>query len=230
MTTINGATALVTGGQRGLGLATVGELLAAGAAKVYATARTPVPSDDSRVVPLPLEVTDQGSVDALVKAAGDVSIVVNNAGAGMRKPLLGNDIDDVKALFDVNVFGPLRVAKAFAPVLADNGGGTLVDIHSVLSWASGFGAYGATKAALWSVTNSLRLELAPQGTRVTGVHVGYIDTDMTSGLDVPKQDARDIARQIVAAIEEDEPEVLADELSRRVKSALSGPVSGLSGR
>jgi NAD(P)-dependent dehydrogenase (short-subunit alcohol dehydrogenase family) len=230
MTTINGATALVTGGQRGLGLATVSELLAAGAAKVYATARTPVPSDDSRIVPLPLEVTDQGSVDALVKAAGDVSIVVNNAGAGMRESLLSNDIDDVKALFDVNVFGPLRVAKAFAPVLATNGGGTLVDIHSVLSWAAGFGAYGATKAALWSVTNSLRLELAPQGTRVTGVHVGYIDTDLISDLDVPKLDARDVARQIVAAIEEDEPEVLADEVSRHIKSALSGPVSGLNGR
>lgn len=136
----------------------------------------------------------------------------------------------MEALFDVNVFGPLRVAKAFAPVLAANGGGALVDIHSVLSWVAGFGAYGATKAAIWSVTNSLRLELAHQGTRVTGVHVGYIDTDMTTGLDVPKHDARDIARQIVAAIEEDEPEVLADELSRHFTSALSGPVSGLSGR
>lgn len=230
MTTINGATALVTGGQRGLGQAIVGELLAAGAAKVYATARTPRPGDDPRVVPVPLEVTDQGSVDALVKSAADVSIVVNNAGATIRGSLLGSDIDDVRALFDVNVFGPLRVAKAFAPVLAANGGGALVDIHSVLSWAAGFGAYGATKAAIWSVTNSLRLELAAQGTQVTGVHVGYIDTDMTAGLDVPKQDASDIARQIVEAIGKDEPEVLADDLSRHVKSALSGPVSGLTGR
>lgn len=230
MTAINGATALVTGGQRGLGRAIVSELLDAGAAKVYATARTPVPADDPRVVPLPLEVTDQGSVDALVKAAGDVSVVVNNAGGSLPGSLLGNDVDDVKALFDVNVFGPLRVAKAFAPVLAAGGGGALVDIHSVLSWAAGFGAYGATKAAIWSVTNSLRLELAPQGTQVTGVHVGYIDTDMIRGLDVPKHDARDIARQIVAAIKADEPEVLADEVSRQVKSALSGPVSGLSPR
>lgn len=147
----------------------------------------------------------------------------------MRETLLGNDIDDVKALFDVNVFGPLRVARAFAPVLAANGGGTLVDIHSVLSSVAGFGAYGATKAALWSLTNSLRLELASQGTRVTGVHVGYIHTGTTSGIGVPKHDARDVARQIVAAVEEDEPEVLADELSRHYKSALSGPVSGLSG-
>jgi NAD(P)-dependent dehydrogenase (short-subunit alcohol dehydrogenase family) len=92
MTTISGATALVTGGQRGLGLATVNELLAAGAAKVYATARTPVPSDDPRVVPLPLEVTDQASVDALVKAAGDVSIVVNNAGRSMQGPLLADEL------------------------------------------------------------------------------------------------------------------------------------------
>lgn len=230
MTTISGATALVTGGQRGLGLATVNALIDAGAAKVYATARTPKPSEDPRVVPLPLEVTDQVSVEALVKAAGDVSIVVNNAGAGGLGSLLGTSIDDVRALFDVNVFGPLRVALAFAPVLASNGGGALVDIHSVLSWAPGFGAYGASKAAIWSATNSLRLELAPQGTKVTGVHVGYIDTDMTRDVTAPKSDPREIARQIVAAIEADEPEVLADDLTRQVKSALSGPVAGLSRR
>lgn len=230
MTTISGATALVTGGQRGLGLATVNALVDAGAAKVYATARTPKPSEDPRVVPLPLEVTDQVSVEALVNAARDVSIVVNNAGAGGLTSLLGTGIDDVRALFDVNVFGPLRVALAFAPVLASNGGGALVDIHSVLSWAPGFGAYGASKAAIWSATNSLRLELAAQGTKVTGVHVGYIDTDMTKDITAPKSDPRDIARQIVAAIEAGEPEVLADDLTRQVKSALSGPVSGLSRR
>jgi NAD(P)-dependent dehydrogenase (short-subunit alcohol dehydrogenase family) len=230
MTAINGATALVTGGQRGLGRAIVRELLDAGAVKVYATARTPSLSDDPRIVPLPLEVTDQESVDDLVKAAGDVNIVVNNAGAGGTGPLLGADVDDVKEVFDVNVFGPLRVAKAFAPVLAANGGGALIDVHSVLSWVGGFGAYGATKAAIWSVTNSLRLELAAQGTLVTGVHVGYIDTDWAKNIDAPKNDARDIARQIVTAVEKDEPELLADDLSRQVKSALSGPVSALSPR
>lgn len=230
MTTINGATALVTGGQRGLGKAIVTELLDAGAAKVYATARNPVPADDPRIVPLALEVTDQASVDALARQAADVSIVVNNAGSTIPGTLLGNDIDDVAALFDVNVFGPLRVAKAFAPILNAAGGGALVDIHSVLSWIGGFGAYGATKAAIWSVTNSLRLELADQGTLVIGAHLGYTDTDMIKALDVPKNDPRDVARQIVAAVDKGESEVLADDISRHFKSALSGPVSGLSPR
>jgi NAD(P)-dependent dehydrogenase (short-subunit alcohol dehydrogenase family) len=144
--------------------------------------------------------------------------------------VLDNDIDDVAKLFDANVLGPLRVAKAFAPILKRNGGGALIDIHSALSWIAGFGAYGATKAALWSLTNSLRLELAPQGTTVTGVHVGWLDTELFAYIDSPKNDPRDIARTIAAAIERDEPEVLADDTSRYFKSVLSGPVSGLSPR
>lgn len=135
MTRIEGSVALVTGGQRGLGRAFVDELLRRGAAKVYATARTPAPSDDPRVVPLALDVTDPDSVTAAALAAGDVDIVVNNAGALLPAPLLTAEITDVQATFDTNVFGPLRVAQAFAPILAAHGGGALVDIHSVLSWA-----------------------------------------------------------------------------------------------
>ncbi|MFI5066591.1 MAG: SDR family oxidoreductase [Streptosporangiales bacterium] len=230
MTTIKDAAALVTGGQRGLGRAIVDELLAAGAARVYATARHPVASADPRIEPVALEVTDQQSVDDLARRAGDVTIVINNAGALLGGPLLGSDIAEVASLFDVNVFGPLRVAQAFAPVLRANGGGALVDVHSVLSWAAGAGAYGATKAALWSVTNSLRLELAAQGTLVVGAHLGYTDTDMVKALDVPKNDPRDVARQIVAAVQKNEPEVLADQPSQYFKSALAGPVEGLAVR
>lgn len=227
MTTINGAIALITGGQRGLGRAFAQELLAAGAAKVYVTARTPVPDDDPRIVPLPLEVTDQQSVTELARAAADVTVVFNNAGIGGADPLISSEIDQVKALFEANVFGALRVARAFAPILAANGGGALVDIHSALSWLPGFGAYGATKAALWSITNSLRLELAPAGTQVLGVHLGYTDTDMIRDLDVVKSDPRDVAREVVVALEKGESEVLADDASRAVKAALSGPVEGL---
>ena len=230
MTEINGAAALVTGGQRGLGKAIAGELLAAGAAKVYATARDPRPSDDPRIVPLALEVTDQRSVDELARRAADVTIVVNNAGATIPGSLLDNDIDDVARLFDANVLGPVRVAKAFAPVLKRNGGGVLIDIHSALSWIAGFGAYGATKAALWSVTNTLRLELAPQGTTVIGVHVGWMDTELFAHIDSPKANPREVAGQIVAAVGKDQPEVLADDTSRYFKSVLSGDVAGLSPR
>lgn len=167
---------LVTGGQRGLGKATVDALLERGAAKVYATARNPREDTDPRVVPVALDVADANSVAALGDIASDVSIVFNNAGAPGTTPLLTTSIDDIRAVFETNVFGALRIAQEFAPILKANGGGALVDIHSVLSWLGGAGAYGASKAAIWSATNSLRLELAPRGTLVVGVHLGPTPT------------------------------------------------------
>ncbi|MFI9467051.1 SDR family oxidoreductase [Streptomyces sp. NPDC052492] len=227
MTEIKGARVLVTGGQRGLGKAFAAALLEAGAATAYVTARRPVPEADPRLVPLALEVTDEASVARLVEQVPDVDIVVNNAGATIPGRLLGNDTDQVAHLFDINVLGPLRIAQAFAPVLARRGGGALVNVHSVLSWAAGAGAYGVSKAALWSLTNSLRSELAAQGTQVVGVHLGYTDTDMVRALDVPKNDPRDVADQVVQALLKGESEVLADEVTRHFKAALSGPVEGL---
>ncbi|CAM2749701.1 short-chain dehydrogenase [Mycobacterium intermedium] len=227
MVSIQGSTVVVTGGQRGLGKAIVDEFLQRGAAKVYATARTPRPSDDPRVVSVALDVTDPESVAALAVTASDANVVVNNAGILGAPQLLTSDIDEIRTVFDTNYFGALRVAQAFAPILARNGGGALVDIHSVLSWVPGFGAYGDSKAAIWSATNTLRIELAPQGTVVTGVHLGYTDTDMTSTFDVPKNDPRDVARQIVDGVERGEAEVLADDLTRHVKANLSGPVEAL---
>jgi NAD(P)-dependent dehydrogenase (short-subunit alcohol dehydrogenase family) len=230
MTTINGAVALVTGGQRGLGKAFARELLERGASKVYVTARKPVEEADPRIVPLALEVTDPTSVADLAKTAGDVSIVFNNAGVPGGHVVSEAEVDEVRAVFEVNVFGALRVARTFAPVLARNGGGALIDLHSVLSWTAGFGAYGASKAAIWSLTNSLRIELAPAGTQVLGVHLGYADTDMIKDLDVPKTEPRTVAVAVLDALEKGENEVLVDEISRTFKAALSGPVEGLSGR
>ncbi|MGA5317189.1 SDR family oxidoreductase [Streptomyces pseudogriseolus] len=227
MTEIEGARALVTGGQRGLGEAFAAALLEAGAEMVYVTARHPEPSADPRLVPLALEVTDEASVARLAEQAPDVDIVINNAGATIPGGLLDNGVADVAHLLDINVLGALRVTRAFAPVLARRGGGALVNVHSVLSWASGAGAYGASKAALWSLTNSLRGELAGQGTQVVGVHLGYTDTDMVRALDVPKNDPRDVAAQVVEALLKGESEVLADEVTRHCKAALSGPVEGL---
>jgi NAD(P)-dependent dehydrogenase (short-subunit alcohol dehydrogenase family) len=228
MVIINGAAALVTGGQRGLGKAFVNELLARGAAKVYATARDPKPSDDPRVIPLALDVTDQASVDAAAAAARDVSIVVNNAGVGGAGGLLQTDIDDIRAVFETNLFGAIRVAQAFVPTLAANGGGALVDIHSALSWIAGAGAYGASKAAFWSATNSLRLELAPQNTLVVGVHLGYADTDLTAGVTAPKLDPREVATAVVDGVQQGRTEVLVDDVSRHFKQAVAGPVENLS--
>lgn len=224
MTTITDAVVLVTGANGGLGQEFVRQALARGAATVYASARTPRDWDDERVVPLVLDVTDQASVDAAARAAADVTIVVNNAGIGGSGPLLETGVEEVERVFATNVFGALRVAKAFAPHIA---GGALVDVHSVLSWIALAGGYSASKAAFWSVTNSLRLELAPQGTQVVGAHLGYSDTGMTADLDVEKADPADVVAAVWDAVESGAHEVLADEVSRTVRAGLSAPLSAL---
>jgi len=218
---------VVTGGRRGLGAALVDEVLARGARKVYATARSAYTDDRPEVVTADLEVRSAASVAALAEVASDAEIVFNNAGTLQPGLLLNDAFERVTATFDVNVFGPLRVARAFAPILAANGGGALVNMHSVLSWLAGGGAYGASKAAAWSVTNSLRLELARQDTQVVGVHAGFIDTDMVSAIELPKTKPTDVAARILDGLEDEAIEVLADDATVTVKAALSGPVERL---
>ena len=227
MTDVAGKVVLVTGGRRGLGAALVDEVLARGARKVYSTARTAFTDDRPEVVTYLLEVSSADSVAALADIAGDVDIVINNAGVSHLDDLLTGSWDDITDTFDTNVFGPLRVTRAFAPILAANGGGALVNVHSVLSWLGGAGAYGASKAAIWSITNSLRQELQPQHTQVVGVHVGYIDTDMTDGINAPKLAPVEVARRVIDGLEAGASEVLVDDLSVQVKAALSGPVENL---
>lgn len=221
---------LVTGGRRGLGAAIVDEVLSRGARKVYSTARDPFEDPRAQVVTKQLEVTSESSVRALAHDLGDVEVVVNNAGVLHPDSLLTGDFDRVEATFQTNVFGPLRIARAFAPILKANGGGALVNIHSVLSWLGGSGAYGASKAAIWSVTNTLRLELEAQNTHVLGVHAAFIDTDMVTALDVPKTPPAVIAARIIDALEKGDNEVLTDELTAQVKSQLAGPVENLAYR
>jgi NAD(P)-dependent dehydrogenase (short-subunit alcohol dehydrogenase family) len=227
MTQLAGSVVLVTGANGGLGTEFVRQALTRGARRVYATARKPQSWDDSRVVPLALDVTDAASIAAAASAAADTTIVISNAGGHGGSSLLTMPLDQVRAVYETNVFGPIAVAQAFAPVLARNGGGALVDIHSALSWLAQPGAYPSTKAALWSVTNSLRLELAGQGTQVVGAHLGYTDTPMTAGLDVAKADPRDIVAAIYDGLEAGEIEVLADDTSRWVKQQLSQPLTAL---
>lgn len=228
---INGTTALVTGANRGLGKAIAEELLERGATRVYAAVRDPHSVTDPRLTPLRVDVTDTASVAAAAELATDVDLLVNNAGIGSGGSVLGPDgVDALRQQLETNTLGPLVVTRAFAPVLAANGGGTIVNVLSVLAWltTTGTSTYSAAKAASWSVTNATRGELAPQGTRVVGVHVGYLDTDMAAHVDGPKTDPADLARQILDAVERGEDEVLGDELSRGVKAALAGAPSGLS--
>ncbi|GAB3943169.1 SDR family oxidoreductase [Kribbella albertanoniae] len=222
MTSLNGAVVLVTGGQRGIGKALADDLLTRGVAKVYVTARTPKPSTDPRVVPLPLEVTDTASIAALAAAAPDVTVLINNAGAGAPESYLDAPTDDLRAVFEANFFGPLEVTKAFVPIIERNGGGHILNAHSALSWVARHGVYSATKAALWHQSNSLRLELLNRGIGVTGLHMGYVETDMTAGVPGPKVQADDVAKQALDGIESGAYEVLADDTARWAKQAVAG--------
>ena len=219
MVDISGAVVVVTGGTRGLGKAIVDELLARGAAKVYATSRSAKDSTDPRIVVPQLEVTDDSSVDALAALASDATIVINNAALLSSHGIL-DDFDAIRADFEANVFGVIRVSRAFSPVLARTGGGALLNMLSVASWLHG-GGYSASKAAVWAVTNSLRLELHTQGTTVTGVHVGYIDTDMVKHVTEPKNDPAHVARMALDGLESGAAEVLVDEITRETKLKLA---------
>src|SRR5208282_5797327 len=143
--------------------------------------------------------------------------------------LLTGDLADIRLEMDTHFFGTLAVTRAFTPQLAAQGSSAVLNILSVLSWLSipRSGAYCAAKSAEWSLTNALRLELAPQGTRVTSLHVGYMDTDMTRGIDAPKSDPADIARIAIDGVAAGEAEIVADEVSKHVLAALSAGVAGL---
>ncbi|MEV6211173.1 SDR family oxidoreductase [Kitasatospora sp. NPDC051914] len=227
MTAIKDSVVLVTGGSRGIGRAMVDALYERGARKVYATARDPRTVTHPEAVPLALEVTDPASVAAAAAQAQDVTVLINNAGAAVSASFLDAPVEDVRREFETNFYGPLLTARAFVPVIERNGGGHLLNVHSVLSWLGLAGSYSASKAALWSQTNSLRLELKPRGINVTGLHVGYVDTDMTAAVAGPKANPADVAAQALDGIEADAYEVLADDLSRRVKAGLAGDLAGL---
>jgi NAD(P)-dependent dehydrogenase (short-subunit alcohol dehydrogenase family) len=221
---IEGAVALVTGANRGIGRALSAALLERGAAKVYAAVRdvTTVPSADPRLVPVRLDVTDPAQVRAVAAALDDVEIVVNNAGIGRPATPLSATIDDARAELEVNYLPLLATTQAFAPVLAANGGGAFVNVLSVASWVGlpALATYSASKSAAWSFTNSARVELKHQGTQVVGVHVGFVDTDLTAGLDLDKIAPTAVADAALDALEAGAAEAVVDELSRAVKAGL----------
>ncbi|WP_405847188.1 SDR family oxidoreductase [Streptomyces sp. NBC_01518] len=227
MTNIEGSVVLVTGGSRGIGRALVEALYERGAKKVYATARDPKTVTHPDAVPLALEVSDPASVAAAAEQAQDVTIVINNAGASVNANFLDSPVEDVRREFETNFYGPLLVTRAFVPIIERNGGGHLLNVHSVLSWLGVLGSYSASKAALWSQTNSLRLDLKPRGIDVTGLHVGYVDTDMAAHVDGPKSTPESVAAQALDGIEAGAFEVLADDLTRQVKAGLSAEGSAL---
>jgi NAD(P)-dependent dehydrogenase (short-subunit alcohol dehydrogenase family) len=220
------AVVLVTGATRGIGLAFARELLARGARKVYAGARDPASVTLPGVQALRLDVTRPEDVAAAAAQASDVTIVINNAGIGQAGGFLAADSEDsTRRIFETNFFGMLRVSKAFAPILKANGGGALLNVLSIASWVNGgeLAAYSASKSAAWSLTNALRHELAAQKTQVIALHMGYVDTDLTRGLDAPKSSPDEIVKRALDGLEAGADEVLADEFTVQVKRGMTAP-------
>ena len=221
---IEGSVALVTGANRGLGRAYARELVSRGAARVYGAARDPAAVTEPGLTPVALDITDPDRVAQVAKDRADVSLLVNNAGVLKYSTFIGApSLDAARLEMETNYFGTLSMCRAFAPVLAANGGGAIVNMLSVSSfYTNPFDAsYGASKAAARSLTNGVRLELHHQGTLVVAVYASFIDTDMAALTNEPKDSPETVARQVFDAVEASQIEVLADERTRTVKAELS---------
>jgi NAD(P)-dependent dehydrogenase (short-subunit alcohol dehydrogenase family) len=221
---LDNAVVLVTGANRGIGLAFAREALARGARKVYAAARDPATVQVPGVVPIQLDVTDADQVARAAERCGDVTVLINNAGIAATGGFLADaTLASTRRHLETNFFGPLRMVQAFAPVLKRNGGGAVLNVLSVASWINRplLGVYGASKSAAWALTNGLRHELREQGTLVTAMHMGFVDTDLTRGIDMPKSTPQAVVRLALDGLEAGAEEVLADDATRQVKGGLS---------
>ncbi|MER5885866.1 SDR family oxidoreductase [Streptomyces sp. NPDC001941] len=220
---LKNAVALVTGANRGLGRHLASQLVERGA-KVYAAARRPETVDLPGVTPLRLDVTDEESIRKAAAIAADTTLLVNNAGLSNGASLFTGEVDAVRAEMETNFYGPLVLTRAFTPVIEGNGGGAVLNVLSVLSWAhpAALGSYAATKAAAWALTDASREELAPRGIAVSALHVGYMDTDMAAHVPADqKSDPAEVAALALRGVADGLPEILADDLTRRVKKGLA---------
>lgn len=219
--------ALVTGANRGIGKEIVASLLAKGAAKVYAVSRDAstlegtVALDPSRVVPLQADVTDRAAVEALAGRALDVTLLVNNAGVLDFGGVLEAEDAAYERNFAVNFFGTLNATRAFAPVIEANDGGGVVNMLTLVALASmpGLGVYNASKAATWSLTQSLRASLGPKGIEVFSVFPGAVDTDMIAAVDMPKSRASDVAQAIVDGVASGREDIFPDPMAAEMYDA-----------
>ncbi|MFE9500277.1 SDR family oxidoreductase [Streptomyces collinus] len=219
---------LVTGANRGLGRALTQELAARGAT-VYGASRRPDEIDLPGVKAIRLDVTDPASVAAAAKEARDITVLINNAGSSTGADLLTGSWDAIRLEMETHYLGTLGMIRAFAPLIEAQGGGAVLNVLSALSWISfpAVGAYAAAKSAEWSLTNALRQQLAPRGITVSGLHVGYMDTDMARHVTEPKTAPADVARAAVDGIASGVAEIVVDDRSRQVQADLSGGVAAL---
>ncbi|WP_431238782.1 SDR family NAD(P)-dependent oxidoreductase [Mycolicibacterium aichiense] len=229
---LTGSTALVTGSNRGIGTQFAKDLLRRGA-RVYATARRPDLVDIPGAEVLRLDILDPDSVRSAADIAGDVDILINNAADTAGGGLVTGDLDAVRRVMESNYFGTLNVIRAFAPVLARNGGGAIVNVLSAAAWltVAGNTAYAAAKSAEWGLTNGVRIELAGQGTQVVGLMPGLIGTDTlfdfarSAGIEFPEGTVTEPAALVELALDglEAGDIEIADAIGLHAKATLAGP-------
>jgi len=218
---IAGKSVLVTGANRGIGRALVDEALSRGAALVYAGTRQPFTHPDARVTPLTLDVTDAAQVEAAADQVGALDVLINNAGVAPY-----DDLSDAAALeqaLAVNLLGTHRVTRAFLPLLIKSRGAVVNNV-STMAFAPLplTPAYSVSKAATFSMTQSLRALLAAQGVSVHAVLTGPVDTDMTRGFEIPKVSAESVARAVFDGLENEEEEIFPDPMSQSVAEDWRG--------
>lgn len=229
---VNSATVLVTGANRGIGRHFAIELVKRGA-KVYAGARRPELADVPGADVVRLDITDQKSVDAAAALAADVDLLINNAADTAGGNLVTGDLTAIRSVMDSNYYGTLAMIRAFAPVLARNGGGAILNVLSAAAWTTVAGntAYAAAKSAQWGLTNGVRVELAAQGTHVAALVPGLVGTQTlfdfatANGLELPEAvvvDPVDLVRLALDGLEAGEIEIM-DPLSADAKASLAGP-------
>lgn len=221
---ISGSVALVSGANRGIGRALVEALLKHGAKKVYASGRnledlkTVKTLDPGRVETLAMDVTNLDQLQAAAKLAADTNLLINNAGVLDAGSVLEAPAEAFQRDMEVNFYGVLHATRVFAPVLERNGGGAIVNLLTLVALASmpGFGVYNASKAAAWSLTQSLRADLGKKGTKVFGVFPGAIDTDMLKGIEIPKTAPIEVANAVMAGIEDGLEDIFPDPMSQQL--------------
>jgi NAD(P)-dependent dehydrogenase (short-subunit alcohol dehydrogenase family) len=227
MTSLANSVVFVTGASGGLGMQWVEQSIDRGAAKVYAADIAPRDWESDRVVPVELDVTDQASIDRAAALAGDTTILINNAGISLRDPITKVAAAALRRAFEIDFFGGVFMAQRFAPILARHGGGAIVNVVSAMSWIAWSGGYSAAKAAFWSATNSMRLELLPQKTHVLALHMGYVDTPMTVNISQPKVAADAVIRLALDGLEAGEYEVIGDDITRQIRVNLGKSLTEL---
>jgi NAD(P)-dependent dehydrogenase (short-subunit alcohol dehydrogenase family) len=227
---IKNATVFITGANRGLGLAFAREARRRGAAKVYAGMRKTDGFNEPGIIPVKIDVTDPTSISAAARLAADTTVLINNAGiaALIDGPLSTDVVAQSARMFDTNYYGVVRVTQAFEPILSTKPNAAIVNVLSDIVWLPRpiLTPYAASKAAAWSYTNQLRFHLRERGVQVLGLHVGFVDTDLTNGIDVPKASPEDVVRQTYDALAAGKSEVMADKGTAVLKSTLAAEEPG----